>query len=260
MLFAMSDIHGCRNAFIKRLHDLNDLESVKAGKDKLILLGDYIDRGAESYTVLKTVYDMQQECGSDNIIVLRGNHEEWFIEFLEKKNEDWLGEDENLNTSKTFLTGEQMAEVKNLAVKEKAGKVYDFIRQCIRDNHKELLRWMKKLPYYYATDTQIFVHAGVDEEAGDWWEVGTPDYYFVGKYPPTFGEFYMDVIAGHTATASIAGDKDFHDVFYDGGNHYFIDGGVERSGSIPILVYDERKKKYYSLQGSLKNGRMRRLV
>ncbi len=48
MLFAMSDIHGCFDAFINRIHDLNDLETVKAGKDKLILLGDYIDRGPES--------------------------------------------------------------------------------------------------------------------------------------------------------------------------------------------------------------------
>ena len=248
ILFVMSDIHGCLNEFTKRLHDLNDLESIKAGKDKLILLGDYIDRGPESYKVLKKIYDIQQEFGSDNVIVLKGNHEEWFLEFLEKKNKEWLVEDDNLNTSKTFLTKEQMAELKKLAVKEKAGKVYEFIRQCIRNNHKGLLAWMKRLPYYYTTKTQIFVLAGIDEEVGDWWDVGTPDYYFVGKYPPTFGEFYMDIIAGHTATASIVGEREFHDVFYDGQSHYFVDGGVERSGNIPILVYDDRKKKYYSMK------------
>lgn len=256
MIFVMSDIHGCLNEFTKRLHDLNDLESIKAGKDKLILLGDYIDRGPESYKVLKKVYDIQQECGSDNVIVLKGNHEQWFQEFLEKKSRDWLGEDEKLNTSRTFLTEEQMAELKELAIKERVEKVYDFIRQCIKDNHGELLKWMKRLPYYYATDTQIFVHAGVDEEAGDWWNVGTPDYYFTGKYPPTLGEFYMDIIAGHTATSSIVGEREFHDVFYDSQSHYFIDGGVERSSNIPVLVYDDEKKKYYSLKGDLKGGRL----
>lgn len=69
MLFAMSDIHGCFDAFINRIHDLNDLETVKAGKDKLILLGDYIDRGSESYKVLQKVYDIQQECGPDKVTV-----------------------------------------------------------------------------------------------------------------------------------------------------------------------------------------------
>lgn len=254
MLFIMSDIHGCLNEFIGRIHDLNDLESVKAGRDKLILLGDYIDRGAESCQVLQKVYDIQKECGADNVIVLRGNHEDWFLEFLEKKSRDWLAEDEKLNTSRTFLTKEQMTELKELAVKESVGKVYDFIRQCIKDNHRELLKWMKRLPYYYNTDTQIFVHAGVDEEAGDWWNVGTPDYYFTGKYPPTLGEFYMDIIAGHTATSSIVGESEFHDVLYDGQSHYFVDGGVERSGKIPVLVYDEKKKKYYSLKGNIENG------
>lgn len=256
MLFVMSDIHGCLNALIQRLHDLNDLESVKAGRDKLILLGDYIDRGPESCKVLQKVYDIQQECGAENVIVLKGNHEEWFTEFLENKNRDWLAEDEKLHTSRTFLTEEQMTQVKKLAVKERVGKVYDYISQCIRGNHRELLQWIKKLPYYYATDTQIFVHAGVDEEAGDWWNVGTPDYYFTGKYPPTFGRFYMDIIAGHTATSSITGEREFHDVFYDGESHYFIDGGVEKSGSIPVLVYDDKKKRYASLQGSLQSGRM----
>ena len=43
MLFVMSDIHGCLNEFTKRLHDLNDLESIKAGKDKLLLFGDYLN-------------------------------------------------------------------------------------------------------------------------------------------------------------------------------------------------------------------------
>ncbi len=256
MLFAMSDIHGCFDEFINRIHDLNDLETVKAGKDKLILLGDYIDRGPESYKVLRKVYDIQQECGAEQVIVLRGNHEEWFVEFLEKKNRDWIGEDENLNTSRTFLNKEQMAKLKELAVKQRAGKVYEFIRQCIKDNHKELLAWMRRLPYYYTTDTQIFVHAGIDEEAGDWWNVGTPDYYFVSKYPPTIGAFYRDIIAGHTATSSIVNEREFHDVWHDSWSHYYIDGGVERSGIIPVLVYDEKEEKYYSLKGDLKSGRL----
>ena len=58
MLFIMSDIHGCLNEFIRRIHDLDDLESVKTGRDKLILLGDYIDRGPENYKVMQKVYDV----------------------------------------------------------------------------------------------------------------------------------------------------------------------------------------------------------
>lgn len=43
---------------------------------------------------------------------------------------------------------------------------------------------VKKLPLYYETQNLIFVHAGVDEEAGEWWNIGTDDYTFLNKYPP----------------------------------------------------------------------------
>ena len=39
-IYAMSDIHGMYEPFIRRIKQLNNLESVKASKDKLILLGD----------------------------------------------------------------------------------------------------------------------------------------------------------------------------------------------------------------------------
>ncbi len=66
----------------------------------------------------------------------------------------------------------------------------------------------------------------------------------------------MDIIAGHTATSSIVNEREFHDVWHDRWSHYYIDGGVERSGIIPVLVYDEEEKKYYSLKGDLQNGNL----
>ena len=63
-IYAMSDIHGMYEPFIRRIKQLNNLESVKAGKDKLILLGDYIDIGNNSFKVLKTIYELQKEVGS----------------------------------------------------------------------------------------------------------------------------------------------------------------------------------------------------
>ena len=53
MIFAMSDIHGHYTEFMQAIHNLDDLSTVKEGRDKLILLGDYIDNGPESYKVVK---------------------------------------------------------------------------------------------------------------------------------------------------------------------------------------------------------------
>ena len=74
--YMISDIHGndyALNKFIKLLNKSN----IKIGKDtKVFFLGDYIDRGNNSFKVLKTIYDFQKEYGNENIVVIRGNHEE----------------------------------------------------------------------------------------------------------------------------------------------------------------------------------------
>ena len=80
---------------------------------------------------------------------------------------------------------------------------------------------MRGLPLFYETDTQIFVHAGVDEEAGEWWKWTSED-MFLNKYPIRTGTFYKDVISGHISTKAISGRKGFHDIYWDGQSHYFL--------------------------------------
>ena len=50
MIFAMSDIHGKYELFEKRISQIKQL--LKEKDNKLILLGDYIDRGSKSYECL----------------------------------------------------------------------------------------------------------------------------------------------------------------------------------------------------------------
>lgn len=78
-----------------------------------------------------------------------------------------------------------------------------------------VINWLKALPYYYETGTQVFVHSGVDEEAGEYWKLGSEDYYYCSKYPHTIGKFEKDIIAGHIGTSTITGNKNYHKVFWD---------------------------------------------
>lgn len=249
MIYAMSDLHGFYRVFCARLDQLGNLHTVtdEGGEDKLILLGDYIDEGDDSFKVLDLVFAICRAC-SERVIVLRGNHEDWFLDFLDGKEDTWLGADMNFKTSRTFLTKAQFEKAKELASDGDARKIYAFVRKCIRDGHKELIAWLRTLPYYYETEKQIFVHAGIDEEAGDLWKWGTSNDCFANKYPAATGKFCKDIIAGHIGTASISGDRDFHDIYYDGQSHYYIDGTVSVSGNIPVLAYDEASGKYYSLE------------
>lgn len=253
MIYAISDIHGCLEAFEKKLAQIN-AEFEKDG-NRLVLLGDYIDGGPDSYRVLKRVYSLQKQYGDEKIIALKGNHEVWFVDFLADEGRDWLVEDNNYKTSGTFLTEEQRAEQDKIFLRE--DKIDYFVR-TINANHQELLSWMKRLPYYYETATQIFVHAGVDEEIpkGEmaYCTLGTPEYVMTGKFPPTIGKFYKDIIAGHVAARQVADyagsieNRGGQGIFYDGYSHYYIDGSVLDTGELLCLAYDEEQRKYYELK------------
>lgn len=255
MIYAMSDVHGQYDLFEKRIAQIRPL--LMEGNSKLILLGDYIDRGDKSYQCLKLAYDLEREFGKERVIVLKGNHEVWFEEFLYMNEDVWLAEDRDFFTSGTFLTAEQFRELDFLPNRESR---IEYVKKCIKEDQQELVSWMRKLRLFYETDTQIFVHAGVDEEIPEeeaqWCTLGTPDYIMTGKYPPSFGHFYKDIIAGHVAASHLARDKNFRGIFFDGESHYYIDGTAAKFRRILCLAYDEGLKKYYQLE---EDGRLKEI-
>ncbi len=68
-LFAISDIHGCYKPFYELV--VNVIKLTKS--DRLILLGDYIDRGEQSKEVVDFIIDLFNK--GFNITALKGNHE-----------------------------------------------------------------------------------------------------------------------------------------------------------------------------------------
>lgn len=213
-IFCMSDIHGFLAEFEEALSLV--MEHLEKPETMLILLGDYIHGGSDNYGVLDKIIKLQNRYGSDKVLALMGNHEEFVL---------WG--DSTINHMIKTLAGEH------------------FIDEDMEDKY---IRWMKKLPRYYTAGNTIFVHAGIDEGAGDLWEWETGDEIFVGKYPAETGKIEglaMKVVAGHVGTAEIAKDPGFHDIYYDGQSHYYIDGTVSDSGVIPVLMVDTDTDKYY---------------
>lgn len=210
----MSDIHGFLAEFEEALSLV--IEHLEKPETMLILLGDYIHGGSDNYGVLDKIIELQSRYGSDKVPALMGNHEEFVL---------WG--DSTINHMIKTLAGEH------------------FIDEDMEDKY---IRWMKKLPRYYTAGNTIFVHAGIDEGVGDLWEWETGDEIFVGKYPAETGKIEglaMKVVAGHVGTAEIAKDPGFHDIYYDGQSHYYIDGTVSDSGVIPVLMVDTDTDKYY---------------
>lgn len=209
-IYAMSDIHGCLQEFEAAL-ELIDL----LGDNKLILLGDYIHSGSDSYGVLKKIMKLQQQYGTDKVIALMGNHEELVIEGRAPIQESW---------------GDGLYD---------SGSEED-------DNY---IFFMQNLPLYHVEDNVIFVHAGIDEDAGEEWEWESTDRDFLEKYPAETGHFSgeMIIVAGHVGTAVITNNYRFHDIYFDGDSHYYIDATVYESGIINVLMYDAEDGTFYQV-------------
>jgi serine/threonine protein phosphatase 1 len=99
-LFAIGDIHGCFDSFKELVENQIQLAKV----DKLVLLGDYIDRGKNSKEVIDYIIDLDEK-GYD-IISLVGNHELLLLEaFADEKNKlNWI-QNGGGDTLKSFREG-----------------------------------------------------------------------------------------------------------------------------------------------------------
>lgn len=165
---------------------------------------------------------------------------------------DWLRTDFECgaNTIKTFISEEQMSFLDQISRTCSLESISREAVQMLLPNHDKIILWVQQMPSYYEADSQIFVHAGVDEEAGEDWMWGSSDDTFLWKFPATKGKFCKTVIAGHVGTGSrhLANNREYHDIFYDGESHYYIDGSVYKGGKLLLLGYDEDTGKYYQVE------------
>ncbi|TVX21282.1 serine/threonine protein phosphatase, partial [Streptococcus pneumoniae] len=231
-LYAISDIHG----YMDEIRDALNKVNLNDKDNRLCLLGDYLDNGLQSFQVISKIIELE-EVYPNQIITLLGNHEEWFY--------DWLILDKPTasafpETIKSFFSPEKL----NYIFKSNANNFETDVRNEIKNNIKfnPFINWFKKRyrdERYYETETQIFVHAGIDEEAEKLWKELTSSEIFTNKFLITTGRFHKAIISGHIASWEVAKDRRYlGKIYYDSKSHYFIDADVTNSKTIPVLYYD----------------------
>lgn len=239
-IYAISDIHGHFNEFINSLSKV-DL-SVK--DNRLILLGDYIDNGSQSFQVISKIIELEK-IYPKQIITLFGNHDEWFYHWLILDKPTASAFPETINS---FFSTDEL----NYILKSNPNNFETGVRNEIRNNAKFIpfINWFQKRyedSRYFETENQIFVHAGIDE-ANNLWKDLTSSEMFTNKFPITTGRFYKDIISGHVASWEIAKNKSYlGKIYHDSKSHYFIDGDVKNSKTIPVICYDTITQKYHFL-------------
>jgi hypothetical protein len=83
--YAISDICGYR----LQLHSALATIDLDDPGTHLVFLGDYIDRGPDSLGVLELVQQTQRE-HPEQVVVLAGNHDRWFLDWLDGDDDDLI--------------------------------------------------------------------------------------------------------------------------------------------------------------------------
>lgn len=142
-IYAISDIHGNYELFVQLLH----LIPFNNKKDKIILLGDYIDRGPKSKDVIDLIIKLCEINNTEEhtaIVPLKGNHE-MMIDACELEHPD---------ARPFWYRNGGMETLKSYGYKND----YDNFKDLIGEKH---FNFIKRLPIVHQEKKHIFVHAGL---------------------------------------------------------------------------------------------------
>ncbi len=134
-IFAIGDIHGCLDS----LEALLDILPVNWGRDLVIFLGDYIDRGPSPRGVIEKIIKLKKNY-PQHIITLKGNHEWLFERFLKGKDVD------------IFLYNGGNVTLR------------DYYKNGYLEIPEEHLKFLKELKLFYEVENYLFVHAGINPQ------------------------------------------------------------------------------------------------
>ena len=259
----MSDIHGCYQYFLAMLDRISFSD-----EDRLIMAGDYIDRGKHSYEMLQWI----ENC-PENVLLIRGNHEEEFAAYvdlmLQLNRRDELGTELSSHEDAAALYESVQYILKEKGLAGSYFDMYGTIRNLL-DTHDitlcDLCRWadmIREMPYYYelkiGNRSCIIVHAGyIEKTEGIGMSIADLQHFYLYAREKGYrmgGKRHGMVIAGHTPTI-IKGEFTYNagNVFqtYDKGKDcvfYDIDcgcvfRGLEPSAKLACLRLEDEKIFY----------------
>jgi len=198
--YVVGDIHGEIDELKTIIYKIN----YEPSQDKLIFVGDYIDRGADSYQVYKYL----KELNDGKNIFLRGNHEEMMVDAVlnENKIKLWY-HNGGQETERSFPNKNEL---------ENAAHFFD------------------SLPYYHANSDYIFVHAGIQPDKSLEQQTEHDLVWirqaFLGARSEDFKE-NRTVVAGHTPVAEVR----FED------SKILMDTGAGKGGILSALNLNNNK-------------------
>lgn len=178
-LLCIGDVHGCLMELTRLLDGLG-----LTADDRLVFLGDYIDRGDASAQVVDLLLEVRE--GLPETVFLRGNHEQMLLDFLTPGGEH----------GHRFVRAGGGPTLLSYGVDPGASSgVRDALRRNVEGEHLEFYR---SLRLSHSVGPYAFVHAGVrpgvaldDQHVDDL--LWIREEFFIGEH-----DLDETVIFGHT--------------------------------------------------------------
>lgn len=152
-VFTIGDVHGCADLLTTLL---DRIDTVADPKDVIVTVGDYIDRGDMSRSVLEALME-RSTANPERFICLMGNHEKMLLDFLDRPAERgsrWIRNgglqtlaDFGVGGVTTSLSGQEVLDVRQ-----------DFASRI----PEELVDWVRNRPLHWSSGTLSVVHAAAD--------------------------------------------------------------------------------------------------
>ena len=204
--YTIGDIHGCLDQ-VQRLVELCERDA-GAQRAKFVFLGDYIDRGPDSRNVIDFLIDLQK-WSPDEIICLRGNHEELLLAAVDAPDweENWLR-----NGGIQTLQSYGAATV-----------------ATIPQDH---IDWIRSLPKFHDDGLRFFVHAGVHPDRPLESQDEHDLLWIREPFLSSTKDFGCLVVHGHTPLSS--GKPDIHF------NRLNLDTAAVYGGPLTAALFSER--------------------
>jgi serine/threonine protein phosphatase 1 len=210
--FVIGDIHGCA----RELRILIESLPLDHG-DRLVFLGDYVDRGPDSKGVVSFLVDLQKQRAGVEMIFLKGNHESMFLAYL------GIGGAH----ADMFLINGGKATLASYGLDVNKPKAHEALSAVPPDH----VKFYQQLQSSFLMDPFLCVHAGIDPEKPLGQQTDEDLLWIRNKFIFASHPLPYTVLFGHTPQ---------HTVYFDLPFKVGLDTGLVYGNMLTCLEVDEK--------------------
>jgi serine/threonine protein phosphatase 1 len=222
--YVIGDIHGCLDELGHLIEGLP-----LAPGDRLVFLGDYIDRGPDSKGVVSFLLELEKDPAAYELVFLKGNHEDMLLSYLGLSGQH----------GDMFLYNGGKATLRSYGF-SKADSPSEEALSGIPPAH---LDFYKRLSSYYVMESFLCVHAGIHPLKRLEHQTESELFWIRHQFIYSSHTLPYTVLFGHTPQ---------NDVFYDLPYKIGLDTGVVYGNKLSCLETTE--KVLYQIQRGKKTA------